>query len=122
MAYLGIDVHKRETQVCVLNDDGTILLERRVRTESDVLKKTFDELPAGKVVLESSTESEWVARCLKGAGREVNVADPNFAPTYATRSRKVKTDRRDARALADACRLGAYRLAHRMSARAAATA
>src|SRR6266404_8942843 len=34
---------------------------------------------------------------------------------YATRSRKVKTDRRDARALAEACVRGAYRPAHRLS-------
>jgi transposase len=34
---------------------------------------------------------------------------------YATRSRMVKTDRRDARALAEACLLGAYRPAHRLS-------
>jgi transposase len=34
---------------------------------------------------------------------------------YATRTRKVKTDRRDARALAEACLLGAYRAAHRLS-------
>jgi transposase len=34
---------------------------------------------------------------------------------YATRSRKVKTDRRDARTLAEACPLGAYRPAHRTS-------
>ena len=43
------------------------------------------------------------------------VADPNYAPMYATRSRRVKTDRRDAQALMDACRLGAYRPAHRTS-------
>jgi len=43
------------------------------------------------------------------------VADPNFAPMYAQRSRKVKTDRRDARALAEACLLGAYRRAQRRS-------
>jgi transposase len=48
-------------------------------------------------------------------GHEVIAADPNFAPMYATRTRKVKTDRRDARALADACVLGAYRPAHRLS-------
>jgi transposase len=48
--------------------------------------------------------------------REVIVADPNDAAMYATRSRRVKTDRRDARTLADACRLGAYRAAHRTSA------
>ena len=38
---------------------------------------------------------------------EVIVADPNFAPMYATRSRKVKTDKRDARTLAEAWKLGA---------------
>jgi len=66
-------------------------------------------------VIEASTDSEWVARCLESLGHEVVVADPNFAPMYATRTRKVKTDRRDARALADACVLGAYRRAHRLS-------
>jgi transposase len=45
----------------------------------------------------------------------VIVADPNFAPMYAQRRRKLKTDRRDARALAEACVLGAYRRAHRLS-------
>ena len=49
------------------------------------------------------------------AGHEVIVADPNFAPMYAHRSRRIKTDRRDAHALAEACRLGAYRAAHRTS-------
>jgi transposase len=43
------------------------------------------------------------------------VADLNFAAMYATRSRRVKTDKRDARMLAEACKLGAYRPAHRMS-------
>jgi transposase len=50
-----------------------------------------------------------VARCLEGLGHEVIVGDHNFAPMYATRTRKVKTDRRDARALRDACVVGAYR-------------
>jgi transposase len=45
----------------------------------------------------------------------VIVTDPNFAPMYTTRTRKVKTDRRDARALAEACLLGASRRAHRLS-------
>jgi transposase len=56
-----------------------------------------------------------VARCLEQLGHDVIVADPNFAPMYAPRQRKVKTDRRDARALAEACVLGAYRRAHRLS-------
>ena len=59
--------------------------------------------------LRGSTESEWVARHLESLGHEVIVADPGFAPMYATRSRRVKTDKRDARALCEAGRLGAYR-------------
>ena len=35
-----------------------------------------------KVLMEASTESEWVARCLEELGHEVVVADPNFAPMY----------------------------------------
>lgn len=73
-----------------------------------------DRAPA-RILIESSTESEWVARCLEELGREVIVAGPNFAPMYATRSKKVKTDKRDARTLCEACRPGAYRPAHRTS-------
>ncbi len=43
------------------------------------------------------------------------MADPNYAAMSATRSRRVKTDKRDARTLAEACKLGAYRPAHRAS-------
>lgn len=68
-----------------------------------------------KILLEAMTEPEWVARCLGDLGHEVIVADPNCAAMYATRSRRVKTDRRDAVTLADACRLGAYRVSHRAS-------
>ena len=71
--------------------------------------------PRGRILIEASTDSEWVARCVEGVGHEVIVGDPNFAPMYATRTRKVKTDRRDARALRDACLLGAHRPAHRLS-------
>jgi transposase len=71
--------------------------------------------PRARILIESSTESEWVARCLEGLGHDVVVADPNFAPMCATRSRRVKTDKRDARTLAEACKLGAYKPAHRTS-------
>ena len=43
------------------------------------------------------------------------VANPGFSPMHATRSKRIKTDKRDARCLAEACRLGAYRATHRVS-------
>ena len=53
---------------------------------------------------------------MEGLGHTVIVADPNYAAMYATRRRRVKTGKRDARTLAEALRLGAYRPAHRTSA------
>jgi transposase len=114
MEYIGIDVHKNESQICLLSNDGEIV-ERRILTRHDRFAEALGKRPRTRILIEASTESEWVARCLEELGHEVIVADPNFAPMYATRSRRVKTDRRDAQALMDACRLGAYRGAHRTS-------
>src|SRR5512144_964684 len=113
VTYIGMDVHKRETQVCIETADGTVVSEQRIRTTRERFTAVFGGQPRARILLEASTESEWVAQCLEELGHEVIVADPNFAAMYATRSRRVKTDRRDARTLADACRLGAYRPANR---------
>jgi transposase len=114
MDHVGMDVHKKDSQLYILTDGGEII-ERRIRTDPERFAAVLGARTRARILLEASTESEWVARCLEGLGHEVIVADPNFAPMYATRSRKVKTDRRDARALAEACVLGAYRPAHRLS-------
>lgn len=114
MEYIGIDVHQGESQISILTEQGEIL-ERRIRTQRERFAELLGGRPWARILIEASTGSEWVARCFEDLGHEVVVADPNYAPMYATRSRRVKTDRRDAQALMDACRLGAYRPAHRTS-------
>ncbi len=114
MDTIGLDLHKRESQLCIGQDDGTIV-ELRIATTRERFTAVLGNRPIAKILIEASTESEWVARHLESLGHGVIVADPNFAPMYATRSRRTKTDRRDAKTLMDACRLGAYRPAHRVS-------
>ena len=104
----------RDSQIYILAEGGEIV-EQRIRTEPERFAAVLGTRPCARIVIEASTDSEWVARCLEAFGHEVIVADPNSAPMYATRARKVKTDRRNARALAEACLLGAYRPAHRLS-------
>ena len=115
MNFIGIDVHKKQSQICVLDEQGEVCFETRVPTSREHLKDAVLIYKGAKILLESSTPSEWVARHFESMGMEVIVADPNFAPMYATRSKKLKTDKRDARCLAQACKLGAYKLAHRLS-------
>jgi transposase len=115
MDTIGIDLHKRESQVCILTDDGE-LVERRVATTRERLTAVLGSRPRSRVLLEASTESEWVARHVEALGHEVIVADPGFAPMYASRRRRVTTDQRDARTLCEALKVGAYRAVHRASA------
>jgi len=116
MDTIGLDLHKRESQLCVLTEAGEVI-ERRIQTSRERFTTVLGDRPRARILVEDSTESEWVARHLEALGHEVILADPNFAPMYARCRRGVKTDRRDARTLAEACRLGAYRPVHRASAR-----
>jgi len=83
MDHIGIDVHKRESQICILGEGGEVI-ERRIRTEPQRFAEALGGRAPARILLESSTESEWVARCLEALGHHVIVADPNFAPIYAT--------------------------------------
>ena len=114
MHTIGIDLHKRESQLCILAETGEIT-ERRIATTRERFTAVLGPLPPARILVEASTESEWVAQHLESLGHAVIVADPGFSPMYATRSKRIKTDKRDARCLAEACRLGAYRATHRVS-------
>ena len=114
MEIIGLDLHKHESQLCIKADDGTIT-DRRIATSRDRFTAVLGGRPRARILLEASTESEWVARHLESLGHEVIVADPNYAPMYANRSRRTKTDTRDARTLMDACATGAWRPAYRLS-------
>ena len=79
MDFIGFDLGTASSQVCVIAEDGE-LIERRIRTDREHICGLLAERAPARVVIESSTESEWVARYLEEIGLEVVVADPNFAP------------------------------------------
>ena len=118
MEYGAIDLHLRRSQIRIIEEQESVVLDRRIDTTREEFARVFAGRPRMRILLESSTESEWVAQHRERLGHEVIVADPNYLPMYGARTRKVKTDRRDVAALAIACRRGIYRAAHRASAAA----
>ena len=117
MDYGAIDLHARQSLIRIVTADGTVVLrERRIPTTRDGLIAVFQGRPRARILVESGTESEWVAQTIEACGHEVVVASPNYALMYGHRDPQIKTDRRDVIALAEACRLGIYRPAHRVSA------
>jgi transposase len=116
MEYGAIDLHKKESQIQILTNTGEVI-DQRIATTRERLTHVFWGRPRMRILVEASTESEWVAQHLEQMGHEVIVADPNYAPMYGHRTRRIKTDRRDVTALREACQHGTYRCAHRRSAR-----
>lgn len=116
MEYGAIDLHSRRSQIRIVDAEGSVVLDRRIDTTRAAFATTFGGRAPMRLLLEASTESEWVAQCLEALGHTVVIGDPNYTLMYGQRTRRIKTDKRDAAALAEACRLGIYRAAHRVSA------
>lgn len=100
---VGLDLGDKHTQVCVLDPDGEVIEEARVRTTPMALRRRFASVPAARVVLEAGTHSPWVSRLLEGCDHEVYVANPRkLRLIYQNDS---KSDRVDAEYLARIARL-----------------
>ena len=78
MENIGLDLHQRESQLCILTEEGEVI-ERRIVTSRERFTAVLGGRPRARILLEASTESEWVAGHLEALGHEVIVADPNFA-------------------------------------------
>ena len=82
MDHIGMDVHKKESQLCILTEAGE-LIERRVRSEPERFAAVLGERPRARILLEASTDSEWVARCLEGLGQLPTSPRCRHAPTLS---------------------------------------
>ena len=69
MTYGAIDLHKKESQIRIVAEDGEVI-DRRIATRRDAFTRLFGERPRMRVLLEASTESEWVACHLESLGHE----------------------------------------------------
>jgi transposase len=104
MDHLAIDVGGRESQTCRRSADGRIVEQKRVLTEG--LPAMFQFLQPMRVVMETCSESLWLADEARRAGHDVRVVPATLAPMLGVGARGVKTDRRDAQALSEvSCRI-----------------
>ena len=68
---IGLDLGDRSSFYCVLNGAGEVILEERVATNPEAMKKTFGKMPRSRIALETGTHSPWVSRLLAELGHEV---------------------------------------------------
>ncbi len=100
MVYIGVDLHRKKSQVAALDQDGNLVFNRKVGTGPGEMQQLIDELRPQpiQVAFEATFGWGWFADLLSGLGIEAHMAHP--LATKAISSARVKNDAVDAKTLA----------------------
>jgi transposase len=100
---IGLDLGDRFSFICVLDEAGEVILEQKLPTTPEAMRRAFEKMPRSRIALETGTHSPWVSRLLTELGHEVIVAHARNVRLIGDSSRK--DDRIDARTLARLARI-----------------
>jgi transposase len=111
--YAGIDVSLERSSVCVVDATGKVVREAKVASEPEALAGFFAGLGLAvtRIGLEAGPLSQWLHAGLSEAGFEAVLLETRHVKA-ALSAMIVKTDRKDARGIAQLLRMGWYRPVH----------
>jgi transposase len=114
--YAGIDVSLELSSVCVVDAQGKIVKEAKVSSEPEDLVSFFKGLgfPMKRIGLEAGPLSQWLHAGLTQAAFETVLLETRHVKA-ALSAMTVKTDRKDARGIAQLLRMGWFRAVHAKS-------
>ena len=101
--YVGIDVHRKRSQVAVVAEDGKVQLNKNVVNGSEPMLRLIGDLPSGTpVAFEAAFGWGWLADLLEDYGFEAHLVHPLRCKAIA--SARLKNDKVDAAILAQLLR------------------
>ncbi len=108
--FAGLDVSVKETSVCIVDDAGKIVQEARVASEPEALLQVLTNTICRfkRVGLEAGPLSQWLYSVLAEAGLPVICVETRHMRAML-KAQINKTDRNDARGIAQMMRVGLYR-------------
>jgi transposase len=111
--YAGIDVSLECSSVCIVEATGKIVREGKVASEPEALIGWFGSLGFGltRIGLEAGPLSQWLYAAMKQVRLAVELLETRHVRD-AFKAMPVKTDRNDARGIAQLMRLGWFRPVH----------
>jgi transposase len=111
--FAGLDVSVKETSVCIVDDAGKIVREAKVASEPEALLQVLGNTiyRFKRVGLEAGPLSQWLYSVLAEAGLPVICVETRHMRAML-KAQINKTDRNDARGLAQMMRVGLYRPVH----------
>ena len=111
--FAGLDVSVKETSICIVDDTGRIVREVKVASEPDALLAVLKN-PAyrfKRIGLEAGPLSQWLYSAFAEAGLPVICVETRHMQAVL-KAQINKTDRNDARGIAQMMRVGLYRPVH----------
>jgi transposase len=107
--FAGLDISLKTTNICVLGENGDTLGEGKVATEPDDIIRFLrtERQRYRRIVLEAGSTARWLHGALTKAGLPVILVETRHAHGILKAGRN-KTDRNDARGLAQMARVGLY--------------
>ena len=111
--YVGLDVSVRHTSICIVDEIGNVVREIRVASDPAAIVPilTAPTIDCRRVGLEAGPLSQWLFSGLGGAGLPVICVETRHMKA-ALAAQVNKTDRNDARGIAQMMRVGLYRPVH----------
>lgn len=116
--YCGIDLGNKKSVVTVIQGNRQVVAEEEIGTTRVEIGKFFKKYRGMTCLVEASPLAEWLCTEVEKLGHKITIVCPRKAKVALASQSKKKTDRRDARALAELCRSGWYEAVHRKSAEA----
>lgn len=113
MVYVGLDVSLNSVAVCVIDREGQILKEASVASEASAISQCLQPWRdrIAKIGLEAGPMSEWLTAGLAELGFPAISLEARQVKA-ALSAMPVKTDRNDARGIAQVVRAGWYKIVH----------
>ena len=111
--YAGMDVSLEYSSVCVVDVTGKIVREDKIVSEPAALVAWFESLGLRllRIGLEAGPTSQWLYAAMKQAGLAMELLETRHVRA-ALNANPVKTDRNDARGIAELMRVGWFRPVH----------
>ncbi len=112
--FVGLDVSVKETSACVVDDAGKVILEQKVPTEPADIIALLTSLgePYGWIGIEAGPLSQWLVNALTAAELPVICVETRHMKALLTAQQINKTDRNDARGIAQMMRVGLFKPVH----------
>src|SRR6266536_1582936 len=111
--YIGLDVSVKETSVCIVDKAGKVIREVKVATKPVAILAVLTEeaLAIERIGLEAGPLSQWLYSAFAEAGLPVICVETRHMKA-ALSAQINKSDRNDARGIAQMMRVGLYRPVH----------